>query len=82
MVVISQLALYTLSRSHPPSRPPTPPKHPETPQMTITNSNYEGSYLPGLTCNKVVRADLGRSTPPGKLPSSCQEWQFYISCYY
>ena len=38
-------------------------KHPQnTPQMTITNFNYEGSYLPGLTCNMVVRDDLGRST--------------------
>ena len=30
--------------------------------MTITNFNYEGSYLQGLTCNMVVRADIGRST--------------------
>ena len=29
--------------------------------MTITNFNYEGSYLPGLICNIVVKADLGRS---------------------
>ena len=35
-----------------------PPKHP---QMTITNFNYEGSYLPGLICNIVVKSDLGRS---------------------
>ena len=98
------------------STPPTPPKYP---QMTITNFNYEGSYLPGLICNIVVKADLGRSpgrstsplqkcqlvvmygkftflatmkvhigrstgrsTPPVKLPSSCQEWQFLMSCYY
>ena len=57
------------------------PKHLK---MTITNFNYEGSYLPGLACNMVVRADLGRSTgrsTPQKLPSSGQVWQFYISVY-
>ena len=32
--------------------------------MTITNFNYEGSYLPGVICNIVVKADLGRSRPP------------------
>ena len=46
--------------------------------MTITNFNYEGSYLPGLICNIVVKADLGRSagrsTPP-VLTSCSQEWQ-------
>ena len=31
--------------------------------MTITTFNYEGSYLPGLICNIVVKADLGRWTP-------------------
>ena len=31
--------------------------------MTITNFNYEGSYLPGVICNIVVKADLGRWTP-------------------
>ena len=41
-----------------PSIPLTPLKHP---QMTITNFNYEGSYLPGLICNIVVEADHGRS---------------------
>ena len=54
------------------------------PQMTITNFSYEGSYLPGLTCNMVDRVDTGRSTGraiPQKLPSSGQEWQFYISVY-
>ena len=36
-----------------------------TPYMTIANFNYEGSYLPGLICNiVVVKAELGRSTPP------------------
>ena len=46
--------------------------------MTVTTFNYEGSYLPGVICNIVVKADLGRSagrsTPP--LLTSCgQEWQ-------
>ena len=39
--------------------------------MTITNFNYEGSYLPGVICHIVVKADLGRSpgswTPHMKL---------------
>ena len=48
---------------------PTPLKHPpKYPHMTITNVNYEGSYLPGLISHIVVKADLGRSvsksTPP------------------
>ena len=64
--------------------PKTPLKHPQnTSQMTITNFNYEGSYLPGVICNIVVKADLGRSpgrsTPkPPVLMSSGQEWQFHI----
>ena len=41
--------------------PETPPEHHH---MTITN--YEGSYLPGVICNIVVKADLGRS--PGRSP--------------
>ena len=48
--------------------------------MTITNFNYEASYLPGLICNIVVKADLGRSTPP-VLTSSGQDWQFHIATY-
>ena len=31
--------------------------------MTITTFNYEGSHLPGVICNNVVKADLGRWTP-------------------
>ena len=43
---------------------PHPLKHPQNiPQMTITNFNYEGSYLPGLIYKIVVKADLGTSTP-------------------
>ena len=26
--------------------------------MTITTFNYEGSYLPGVICNIVVKADM------------------------
>ena len=32
--------------------------------MTITNFSYDGSYLAGLICNIIVKADIGRS--PGK----------------
>ena len=45
-----------------PSHPLTPKEHPH---MTITNFNYEASYLPGVICNIVVKADLGRWTPLG-----------------
>ena len=38
--------------------------------MTVTNFNYEGSYLQGLICNIVVKADLGRS--PGLSTPECQ----------
>ena len=44
-----------------PNTPETPPKHPHIP---ITNFNYENSYVPGVICNIVVKADLGRS--PGR----------------
>ena len=46
--------------------------------MTVTNFNYEGSYLQGVICNIVVKADLGRSPGLSTLPvlTSCgQEWQ-------
>ena len=54
-----------------------------TSQMTITNFNYEGSYLPGLIYNIVVKADLGRcagrSTPnPLVLISSGQDCQLAV----
>ena len=69
-LVNSQLALYSHVRCNPLN----------TPKMTITNFNYEGSYLPGLICNIIVKAHLGRSTP---LPhphrsSSWSEWQFWM----
>ena len=60
-IVNRQLALFSHVRCSPldtPNTSKTPPKHP---QMTITNFNYEVSYLTGLICNIVVRADLGRS---------------------
>ena len=59
----SQLALYSHVICNPSST--LPQNMPETPtQMTITNFNYEGSYGPGLICNIVVKANLGRS--PGR----------------
>ena len=39
--------------------------------MAITNFNYEGSYLPGLICNIVVKADLARS-PVRSTLQNCQ----------
>ena len=45
--------------------PPDTPNTPETPHMTITNFTYESLYLPGVICNIVVKADLGRWTPLG-----------------
>ena len=59
--------------------PETPMKHPH---MTITNFNYESSYLPGVICNIVVKADVGRSpgnSIPSVLMSSGQEWQYHIA---
>ena len=54
-IVNSQLALYSHVICNPPQNSLTPPK------WQITNFNYEGSYLPGLICHIVVKADLGRS---------------------
>ena len=63
---------------------PTPPKHPKkpkTPHMTITNFNYEGSYVPGFICHIVVKVDLGwsvsRSTPHHPNAS----WDIYYGMY-
>ena len=56
-VVNSQLALYSHVRCNPLDTPNTK-KHP---QIRIRNLKYEGLYLPGLICNIVVKADLGRS---------------------
>ena len=55
-----------------------PPDTHKTPQMTITDSYSESSYLAGLTCNMDVRAHIGRSNPP-IVTSSGQEWQYDIS---
>ena len=43
--------------------------------MTITNFKYEGSYLPGVICNIVVKADFGRSQPPNA------SWDIYYGMY-
>ena len=48
-----------------PLTPLIPWNTPKTPHMTITNFNYESSYLPSVICNIVVKADLGRWTPLG-----------------
>ena len=63
-----------------------------TPHMTIANFNYENSYLPGVICNIVVKADLGRSTPQmhhGIYIMGCVWQPFWIlqekvgiSCYF
>ena len=77
-IVLSQLALYSHVRCNP-STPPDSPKHP---QMTITNFNYEGSYLPGLICDIVVKADLGRSasrSTPHPPPNA--SWDIYYWIY-
>ena len=58
-VVNSHFAWYSYVRCNPLNTPNTP-KHPH---MTITNFNYENSYVPDVICN-VVKADLGRS--PGR----------------
>ena len=50
-----------------------PPKLPQNPEA-IRNFNYEGSYLPSLICNIVVKADLGRS--PGR--STPQYWHLVV----
>ena len=58
-----------------PLTPPTPPKHA---QMTITNFNYEGSYLPGLICNIVVQANFGRS--PGRSTPQMHHGIYIMGC--
>ena len=56
-VVNSQLALC----SHVRCNPLYTPKYSQNTQMAIRNFNHEGPYLPGVICNIVVKADLGRS---------------------
>ena len=56
-VVNHQLALYSHVICNPSS---TPQKHPH---MTITNVNYEGSYLPGGICNIVLKVILADGPP-------------------
>ena len=63
-----------------PNTPEAPPKHCHT---TITNFNYEGSYMSGVICNIVVKADLGRWMPLGnreEMPGilAHQTWQMNL----
>ena len=59
MVVISQLALQSLVRSNPTQHlPNSNPNASKYPQKTITDFNYESSYLLSLTCNMDVRVIL------------------------
>ena len=44
--------------------------------MTITNFNYEGSYLWGFICHIVVKADLGRSVNRSTLHPNAS-WDIY-----
>ena len=50
--------------------------------MTITTFNYEGSYLPGVICNIVVKADmpadLSADLPPTPPNAS---WDIYYGMY-
>ena len=80
-VVNSQLAWDSHVRCNPhntSNTPETPPKHPH---MMITNFNYEGSYLPGLICNIVVKADLGRSTSRSISHSPNASWDIYYGMH-
>ena len=82
-LVNSQLALYSHVRCNPPWCPNTPEAPPKHCHTTITNFNYEGSYLSGVICNIVVKADLGRWTPLGnreEMPgiSVHQNWQMNL----
>ena len=45
--------------------------------MTITNFNYENSYLPGVICNIVVKADLGRLPADVPPPPKCIMDMYY-----
>ena len=50
--------------------------------MTVTNFNYEGSYLPGVICYIVVKANLGRS--PGRctsIPPQMHQLDIYYGMY-
>ena len=71
----SQLALYSHVICNPSSTLPH-----NTLQMTITNFNYEGSYVPGLICNTVVKANLGRS--PGRTIPPNASWDIYYGMYF
>ena len=68
-VVNSQLALY----SHVRCNPLHTPQHPH---ITITNFNYEGSYLAGVICNIFVKADLSRSSSRSTPTPPCTDVQW------
>ena len=54
----------------------------ETPPYDKYNFNYEGSYLPGVICNIVVKADLGRwqiYPPPPKFIMGYILWDVFGS---
>ena len=70
-LVNTQLSLYSHVRCNLLSTPQN------TPQMTVTNFNYEGSYLPGVICNIVVKADLGRS-PGRSTPPTPLNWHLVV----
>ena len=57
---------------------PTPQNTPKHPQMTITDFNYESSYLPSLICNMDVRVHIGRSTPYRHLVAKNGSFRFLL----
>ena len=59
----------------------TPLDTPKHPHMTITNFNYEGSYLPGLICHIGVKADLGRSASRSTPTPPNASWDIYYGMY-
>ena len=52
----------------------TPLITPNVLHIRKTNFEYEGSYLPGVICNIVVKADFGRSPQNGS-------WDIYYGIY-
>ena len=75
-VVNSQLELYSHVICNPPQHPLT---HPKNPPKTITNFTFEGSYLPVVIYNIVVKAHLGRSA--GRSTPQNASWDIYYGMY-
>ena len=73
-LVNRQLVLYSHVRCNPLNTPNTPETLLKHLHMTITNFNYEGSYLPGEICHIVVKADLVRSPGSWTPTQNCQWW--------